>query len=113
MQVDNICDDFINELLFESILDFFRQKYGYPRAIPISQIIQNEPVVPQLPESAFHFETPVISRSQRCPICHDTIDASRFTSHLVTKCFKECKDKMEVLRKFFETAPSQLPNSTT
>ena len=108
-QVDNICDTFINELLFESIMDYFRQEYGYTHATTVYQIIQNETVLPNL-NNPFQFETPVIPRSQYCPICHETIDASRFTSHLMTKCFKDCKDKMEVLQKFFEASPSQASN---
>lgn len=111
-QVDNICTDFINELLIESILDLFKTDYGCPGAISVSKIIQVDPVIPQLKDDPFNFDTPIISRSQRCPICHDTIDASRFTSHLITKCFKECKDKMEILRKYFETTP-QFSNTTT
>lgn len=100
-QIDNICDVFINELLFESIIDFFREK-SFPKACPVYQMIRNEPIIPNLRETQLPFETPVIPRQQKCPICHETLDASRFTSHLATKCFKECKDKMEVLHKFFE-----------
>lgn len=111
-QIDNVCNVFINELLFESIIDFFREK-SYPKAVPVYPIIQNEPVIPNLHENNLRFETPVIPRPQKCPICHETMDASRFTSHLVTKCFKECKDKMEVIHKFFEMTPPQASSLST
>ena len=99
--VNDICDGFFNDLLFETIIDVFRLDYGFPGALPVQEIIQNEPIVPASTYN-INFETQVINRTQKCPVCHENVDASRFTSHLSSKCFKDCPNKMEVVSRFFE-----------
>jgi hypothetical protein len=102
-QVDSICDSFIDELIFEAITDECRHSYGYPAALPIRQIIQNEPVVPQspFPMHQLQFEVPEGRRQQLCPVCQATCDAARFTSHLASKCFQNAKP-LEVCLRYFE-----------
>jgi hypothetical protein len=107
-QVDAICNGFIDDLIFETVIDVCRQRFGYPAALPIREIIQNEPVVPRSPfrVEQVHFETPEMSRQQKCPVCHETVDAARFTYHLAVRCFREAK-AMEICAKFFEDEAGQ------
>jgi hypothetical protein len=92
-QVDAVCDGFIDDLIFETVIDVCRQRFGYPAARPIREIIQNEPVVPRSPfrVDQLRFDTPEQARPQKCPVCHETVDAARFTGHLHEKCFKGMK----------------------
>ena len=103
-QVDAIFESIVGDLVFETIIDYYRQKYGYPNALPVHKILQNEPVIPEPPEQSlqFRFETTEVRRFQRCPVCKEQIDGPRFTAHLEERCFKDSSRKIEIISKYFE-----------
>ena len=109
-QVDGVYNDYVDEITFETVIDFFRKQYGYPQALPVNEITQNEPIIPQSPYN-LTFDSPGLARKQRCPVCHEEIDSPRFTYHLAGKCFSECKNQLEVISKYFEEQNS-LASST-
>ena len=82
-QVDAIKDDIIDNLIFETIIDYCRQKFGSPDPPTIRELTNTSPSVPSLP-LPIRFEVPEIRRTQTCPICKESHDASRFTAHLST-----------------------------
>jgi hypothetical protein len=103
-QLDSLCNSFIDELIFETIIDVARQSHGYPAALPIRQLIQTEPVIPESPFQ-FEFEVPAVEgtrRVQKCPVCGESFDAARFTYHLASKCYAGPKT-LESCLKYFET----------
>ena len=114
-QVDDVCEGFIDEAIFEVIMDVFREK-AFPKnpkigsdLISITNIIHNEPLFP--PMESFHFKPEEMKRGQKCPRCRiykpdgRDIDAGRFTFHLAESgcgCFHvPDSEKMEVLRSWF------------
>jgi hypothetical protein len=100
-QVDSICDGFIDDVIFETVLDACRER-AFPRPDPLSEILDPNVVGPQWPyEKDQRFDTGEIRRQQKCPVCHETVDAGRFTSHLAGRCFSNSKP-LEVSLKFFE-----------
>lgn len=108
-QVDGVYDNFVDEVTFETIIDFFREKYGYPQAYPVYDIKKNEPIIPQSPYD-LPFKSPELPRKQRCPVCLEEFDSARFTYHMSGKCFNECKNRIEIISKYFENQSSN--NST-
>lgn len=103
-QVEPVVNDFVDDLLFETVLDFCRQKYGFPQALPIHEILQNEPVVPKSPFmiEQVQFENPETRRTQKCPICHETCDGSRYTFHLSNKNHYKDGNSLDIVAKTLE-----------
>lgn len=103
-QTEAICDSFISDLIFETIIDYFREKFGYPGALPICSITQNEPIIPQPLGEPIQSKLDItdIRRFQRCPICGEQVDGPRFTSHLEEGCFNNEKDKIAKLQLYFD-----------
>ena len=105
-QVDNVYQSFIDELIFETVLDCCRASpAGYPQALPISDITCNEQVLPPLPLT-FQFEARETQRPQICPVCKERVPAN-FTAHLHEKCFTRLTKKLDVCVQYFEEANAQ------
>jgi len=86
-----ITDEFFNEIIFRTIIDFNRNKYGFPSAFSLQEIVENEPVVPVSPLNVQNFITDQQDRRMhKCPVCEEPVDARLFTSHLES-CIKKCK----------------------
>jgi hypothetical protein len=112
-EVDNICNSFIDDLIFETVIDVTRQSHGYPAALPIRQLIRPEPIVPESPflVDQLQFEVPTVEgsrRPQECPVCHDRCDAARFTYHLASKCFGGQRT-LDACLKYFDAEPVSAP----
>ncbi|OHS93691.1 hypothetical protein TRFO_40055 [Tritrichomonas foetus] len=105
-QVDNVCNNIFDGIIFETIIDHYREQYGYPGSLPVSSIIQSEPIIPPSPYK-FYFETAALARTQKCPVCNENVDASRFTYHLATKCFRDTKDQKSIMKKYFTEEQAQ------
>lgn len=91
--IHEIASLFMDEIIFNTVIDYCRQKYGFPEALPLSEITANEPVLPNASAGSdqnTYENNDTIRRPQTCPVCNDTVDARLFTSHLET-CIKKCK----------------------
>ena len=99
-QVDNISESIFNTIIFETIIDFYRQEFGFPAATPLDQLIENDPVLPPCHYFDF-YEFHTSKDPVTCPVCKNKIEPSRFTFHLYEKCFKEYKNINETLGKSF------------
>jgi hypothetical protein len=111
-QLDSVCDSFIDQLIFEAVMDVARQSHGYPAALPIRQLIQINPILPDSP-FRLEFDVPTVEgsrRPQECPVCHERCDAARFTFHLASKCFGGPKT-VDVVLKYFETEAHSAPTT--
>jgi hypothetical protein len=107
-QVDSICDTFLDDLIFETVLDSCRER-AFPRPSPLREILDPTTVGPQWPyEKDQRFDTGEMRRLQKCPVCHETCDAGRFTSHLSSKCFTGSKP-LEVSLRFFDEEANAKP----
>lgn len=103
-QTDSVCDSLISDLIFEAVIDYVREKFGYPGALPIRSITQNEPVLPS-PRGApisCTLDTTDVRRIQKCPVCGEQIDGPRFTAHLEEECFPRAGDRIARLRAYFD-----------
>lgn len=100
-QVDSVFNDYIDEITFETIIDFFRNSYGFPKPDPVYELTNSESIIPK-PDYNLPFDPCGIGRKQRCPVCKEEIDSPRFTYHLASKCFNECKNRIEIISKYFE-----------
>ncbi|KAH0786778.1 hypothetical protein GPJ56_009307 [Histomonas meleagridis] len=109
IQVDSVLESLVSDLIFETIIDYYRKRYGYPNALPVQKILQNEPVIPEPPDKRppFKLETTDARRFQRCPVCGEQIDAPRFTAHLEERCFKNSPGKLEIIARYFENSNAQ------
>lgn len=109
-QVDDVCNGFIDDIIFEVIIDVFREK-AFPKSgsVSIADMIYNEPIF--TPLEPFDFKPEEMKRGQKCPRCRiqkpdgRDIDAGRFTFHLAEHgcgCFHVPYDeRMEILRSYF------------
>jgi hypothetical protein len=88
--VNDISYEIMDEIVFNTIIDFCRKEFGFPAALPLESIISNEPVVPKASKPVeISYEQQNDRRLQTCPVCQQTIDARLYTSHLEV-CFKKC-----------------------
>ena len=81
----------MDDIIFETVIDFCRRKYGFPGAIPVREIIANEPAIPNCPKSLGQptfGQIPQERSYQMCPICEQSHDARLYTSHLES-CIKK------------------------
>jgi hypothetical protein len=89
-QVRSLLDDvtigIIDSFIFEAVVDFCRQEWGYPEAPPLCEITQRYPIVPparlSLPCRQFPVE-PAIP----CPSCREPVPTETFSGHLCA-CMK-------------------------
>ncbi|EAY21654.1 hypothetical protein TVAG_014210 [Trichomonas vaginalis G3] len=91
-RIHEIAGSFIDEIIFNTIIDYCRVEHGFPGALKLSDMIVNNPV---LPTTTANFDQITFDnndnqrRSAKCPVCNDTVDARLFTSHLET-CIRKC-----------------------
>ena len=96
-QIDGVYENYGDE----TIVDFFREKFGYPQALPVYDIIKVDPIIPKSPYD-LALKPTELPRRQKCPVCLEEFDSARFTYHLSGKCFTDCKNRNEIISKYFE-----------
>ena len=92
LHTKEITENYFEDIIFNTIIDFYRQNYGFPNALSLEKLIENEPVIPPSPFNVHTLpnEQQEGSRNQKCPICNDSRDHRLFTNHLES-CIKKCK----------------------
>ncbi|KAK8866817.1 hypothetical protein M9Y10_009785 [Tritrichomonas musculus] len=112
-QVDGVYNDFVDEITFKTVIDFFRKELGFPKSLSVNELIANEPIVPPFPYKDLMLDSAPLPRRQVCPVCKEEIDAPRFTNHLAGKCFSDCKNQLEVITKYFNDQNSLTQSSAS
>lgn len=93
-------DRVINGLIFEVVLDYLREEYGYPGAMPLRELMATNPAVPRPPFLLQHTSDQEARPS--CPCCGQTMDLNTLGAHMMA-CRKTLShDKMtELLTKSY------------
>lgn len=86
--VDDLTFEFVNEFIFESIIDCFRINYGFPCATLLSDLILDNSVLPKTPEdlSKIFFDSASPEFMTKCPFCNQNINDGNFTDHWKNNC---------------------------
>jgi hypothetical protein len=103
-QVDSVMAGLFDRLIFETVMDFCREEFGYPNALPLRFFAQNVPVVPP---SSFFYERPhqLSIREIPCPRCQALVRADTFTSHLVLCPADPARPDVAIVCRCFDDAP--------
>ena len=97
---DEAMDRVINGLIFDVVLDYLREEYGYPGAMPLRELMSTNPAVPRPPlllQRTLDQET-----RRSCPCCGQAMELSSLGAHMMA-CRKTIShDKMtELLTKSY------------
>ena len=70
-QVDGVYNDFVDEITFKTVIDFFRKELGFPKSLSVNELIANEPIVPPFPYKDLMLDSAPLPRRQVCPVCKE------------------------------------------
>ena len=87
--VVEVSTQIMDELLFETILDYLRKKRGFPSAKPLSELLSVKEIIPK-PDFIIKNERNNLAEKVQCPICLQDILIEQYANHL-----HNCKDKNE------------------
>ncbi|EAY05530.1 hypothetical protein TVAG_318850 [Trichomonas vaginalis G3] len=78
-----VTNTIFNSMIFESILDFYRQTSGFPDARPIQELTSIAPLTPE-PTFIIHNQPSSDIEYCNCLYCNEQIPQSKYLSHLRT-----------------------------
>ena len=87
--VVEVSTQIMDELLFETILDYLRKKRGFPHAKPLSELLSVKEIIPK-PDFIIKNEKISQPENIQCPICLQEFALDKFAEHL-----HNCKEKNE------------------
>jgi hypothetical protein len=98
-QVDSMAFLMFDSLIFETIIDFVREEYGFPGALPLRDFTQTSPIVPSPTYSLPVLPSPPPSEIT-CPGCNAPIEPRRFYDH-AQRCARTASAPVEAACEFF------------
>jgi hypothetical protein len=104
-QVNCVMFGLFDRLIFETVIDFCRDEFGYPNALPLRRFAQNVPVVP--PSSFFYERADQPSPPEfPCPRCRALVRADTLTNHLAQCPADPVRPDLAIVCRYFDDAPS-------